>query len=76
MRRDGNGNPTPETFIEAWSMAKQKANEEQHPVSYAGFYVTPDKPKESLASQIIWVIIFISSCYWGPLLLTYLFGNP
>lgn len=78
MKKDNEGNPSPETFIEAWMMAKQKANDTQQPVSYAGFYVKPDRKqkKESLLSQVVWIIIFISSCYWGTLLFTHLFGNP
>lgn len=73
MRRGPNGEPTPEYFIEAYAMAKQKANAEQQPVSYAGFYVVPDRKhkKESLFSQIVWLLIFLSSCYWGPLLIDY-----
>lgn len=78
MRKGANGEPTPEYFIEGYVMAKQKANELQQPVSYAGFYVTPSRKKkrESLFSQIIWLIIFLSSCWWGPLLMTKMFGNP
>lgn len=78
MRKDANGNPSPETFIEAWTMAKQKANKARQPVSYAGFYVNPDNKhkEESWLSRIIWVVIFLSSCFWGPPLLTWLFGNP
>lgn len=78
MRKDGDGNPTPEIFIEAWTMAKQKANEKEKPVSYAGFYVKPDKPykREGWLSYVLWTILAITSIWWGPALFTWLFGTP